>query len=738
MSAQLLDFGCYVVEEPQKPLHNKLYLHISGIHCAACMQTIEGAFFEFQDVSARLNLSTERLLIEWQSGGKQRANEWVALLKKLGYEATPFDPSNLKQAQDETQKQLLSCLAVAAFATGNVMLFSQILWFSPEGAVFGYTKDLMHWVMALIALPACAYAGQPFFQSAYKSLKNGRTNMDVPISLAIILASALSIYETITHGDYVYFDASVMLLFFLLIGRFFDHQARGQAKKAAQGLLTLLEGTARVFDQNGKLSSKKYSDLLIGDKVLVVAGEKFGADGVIFDGDSLIDTHLLTGESLPRPAYKGDHVYAGTINLSKPLSIEVASTQKDTVLSEVLSLMETAEQGQAHFVRLADRVARLYAPFVHLTALVTLLGWVFLAKAAWEPSLLNALAVLIITCPCALALAVPVVQVVASSRLFKEGILLKSAKGLETLAKVDTIIFDKTGTLTFGEPRCVNIHDLDPKNLGWVRALSERSYHPMAKALFLAIGKSNDQGDVKLEQVEEHAGKGMQAFYDGSRVSIGQADFVGRDDTMGLKSLRSSEMVLYVKKGMDAAIALRFEDIILPDVAEVVKQLKMRGLRLEILSGDHQEIAEKIGKLCDIQAVYANCGPTQKVAHIEALKKAGHRVLMVGDGLNDAAALSVADVSFSPSTGVDIAQNAADYVARGRGLRSVLIAFDTARKTQSLVWQNIGFSLLYNLVAIPFAVFGYVTPLVAALAMSGSSLVVILNALRLKGRFKGH
>ena len=722
MSAAV-DFSCFAREEKDRL---SLYMQVDGMTCAACAFTIEQSLQAHDGVEARVNFSTQRLRISWPSTlPKEAANDFAQEVEALGFHVAPFDHDSRLRAAKAAERSLLSCLAVAGFATGNIMLFSQALWFSPTGSLEGATRDLMHWVMALIALPATIYCGRPFFYSAWNALRHGRTNMDVPISLAVILANGLSLFETVRHGHYVYFDASVMLLFFLLIGRFLDLKARGKAREAAEGLLAMLDGTAQVM-LDGHTTSIRIRDLAPGQILIAAAGEKIAADGVVTAGTSEIDTQLVTGETLPRTVVPGDRVYAGMINQTAPIQVAITATADNSLLSEIVSLMEKAGQSQSAYVRFADRVARLYAPVVHTLALSTFIGWLvyghFHGGIAWEDALLKAMAVLIITCPCALGLAVPVVHVVASARLFARGILLKSGGALEALAGIDTVVFDKTGTLTEGRPRWCNSHVLTGDNRTLAVAIAMHSRHPLSQA----VAREGHAGIMPALSVEDHPGHGLSTHCDGETVRLGKAAWVGIPDSGG------DEMDLWFRRGEGPAIRLVFEDAVRGDAAEVVAALHQRGLRVCMLSGDRPAVAERLAGQLDIAFVRSGLGPVEKVEVLKAMRAEGRKVLMVGDGLNDAAALSAAWVSMSPASAIDITQNAAGLIYRGEGLMPVLMAYDIAVRTRRLVRQNFALSLIYNVVAIPAAVLGLVTPLIAALAMSGSSLIVVLNGLRLK------
>ncbi|TIQ53109.1 MAG: heavy metal translocating P-type ATPase, partial [Mesorhizobium sp.] len=391
-------------------------LSVPTVHCAACIQAIETALGKLDRVErARVNLSTTRVSVQWRGN---EAPPIVAALELLGYPAHLFDPEI--HEKDKTLSELIRAVAVAGFAAGNIMLLSVSVWSGAEGA----TRDLFHWVSALIAIPALAFAGGIYFRSAWNALRHGRMNMDVPIAVGVSLAYAMSLYETINHGDHAYFDASVSLLFFLLIGRTLDHVMRERARTAVNGLSRLAARGAMVLREDGSRDYLPVEEIEPGLQLLVTAGERIPVDGKIIQGSSDLDCSLVSGESTPRTVSSGETVQAGTLNLTGPLIIEATAAAKDSFLAEMVRLMEAAEGGRAHYRRIADRVSALYAPVVHLTALVTFLGWMA-ATGDWHQAVTIAIAVLIITCPCALGLAVPIVQVVAARRLFESGVMVK-------------------------------------------------------------------------------------------------------------------------------------------------------------------------------------------------------------------------------------------------------------------------------------------------------------------------
>ncbi len=697
-----------------------LSILVSGVHCAACIQKIESSLSKEQDVSGvRLNFSTKRLSISWV-GDKERANDFVRAVEGLGYGVKPFTTDHAKDAIRYQERLLLMCLGVAGFAMGNVMLLSVGLWSTSAETMGMATRDFMHWIAAAIAIPTIMFSGRPFFKSAFKALKTGNTNMDVPISLALILATAMSLYETINHGEHVYFDSAVMLMFFLLIGRYLDMRAKGVAQASADELLSSLSDFASVV-KNGSTHRVPIRDLREGMLVRVSTGEAFPVDGVIHEGKTSVDTALITGETMPRDVNVGDAVYAGTVNLSASITMTVERAADDSLLADIVRLMEQATQGQAHYVRLADKAARLYTPVVHSMAAIAFIGWWGFGGMVAQDALMISITVLIITCPCALGLAVPVVQVLASGRLLKNGVLVKSGDALERLAKVDTVLLDKTGTLTMGRPVLQGEYNM--QDMQRAASLAAHSAHPLSRSLCDAY----DGEVLPVSSVDEFAGQGLSAVIDGQTVKLGSRSWCGDQNAA---PSGCSELWLSVQGAPPVMFA--FNDDLRVDTIDIIAALKNKGLRSIILSGDRNNVVERVSKICGIDEYYGEQTPPQKFEIMEDMQSQGAHVLMIGDGLNDAPTLAGADVSMAPGTAIDMAQNAADIVFMGDKLHPVYETYKIAVQTQTLVKQNFMLAVLYNIIAVPMALMGVVTPLIAALAMSGSSLLVIGNSFRLK------
>ncbi|MER9368248.1 heavy metal translocating P-type ATPase [Mesorhizobium sp. M0518] len=695
-------------------------LSIPAVRCGACIQTIETALGKLDHVeAARVNLSTRRVSIRWRGDD---VPPFVAILGRLGYQTHLFEADT--DTKDKTLSELIRAVAVAGFAAGNIMLLSVSVWSGAEGA----TRDLFHWVSALIAIPALAFAGGIFFRSAWNALRHGRMNMDVPIAVGVSLAYAMSLYETITHGDHAYFDASVSLLFFLLIGRTLDHVMRERARTAVKGLSQLAARGAMVLRGDGARDYLPVGEIELGMLLLIAAGERIPVDGKIIQGASDLDCSLVSGESTPRSVAAGEAVQAGILNLTGPLTIEATAAAKDSFLAEMVRLMEAAEGGRAHYRRIADRVSALYAPVVHLTAFATFLGWMA-ATGDWHRAITIAIAVLIITCPCALGLAVPIVQVVAARRLFENGIMVKDGSAMERLATIDRAVFDKTGTLTLGQPRLVNADSIDPAMLAIAGDMAAHSRHPFSKAIagFARLG-----GQHKFDAVTEHPGFGIEASDAGSTWRLGRRGWAGWKARTGGEGKHGYGGTVLTKDGFIVA-TFDFEDALRADARAAIGQLTHAGMSVEMLSGDTAAACAEVATGLGVDDFVPCLLPSGKVERIETLARDGHKVLMVGDGLNDTPALSAAHVSIAPATAADIGRNAADFVFLRESLLAVPLAVDVSRKAGSLIRQNITIAIVYNAVAVPIAILGHVTPLIAAVAMSASSLLVVGNAMRLQG-----
>ncbi|HQS95637.1 MAG: nitrogen fixation protein FixI [Novosphingobium sp. 17-62-19] len=692
---------------PDDTIHT--VLAVPGMHCAGCMGKVERALSAVEGVaSARTNLTART--VEVVHTPRLETPVLIAALAATGFDAQPRE---IEAEPVSAVKPLLAPLGVAAFACMNVMLMSVSVWSGADGT----TRSLFHWVSALIGVPAIVYAGRPFFASAWKVLRHGKTNMDVPISIGVTIATGLSFYETLTGGAEAWFDGVLMLLMFLLAGRVLDAMMRDRARSGVDALLRQVATGTMVVAADGATRWLDTKALQPGMLMRVAAGERLAADGEVLRGQTRFDLSLLTGESAPVQAAPGTLVHAGTLNVDAPVDVRVTAIGQDTALSEIARLMEVAGQSRSKYVRIADRAARLYAPAVHTLAALTFAGWM-MAGAGWYQSLVIAIAVLIITCPCALGLAVPVAQVVAAGALLKKGVLVKDGSALERMAEVDRILIDKTGTLTLGRPVPdeVALGALTPFQASVALALASYSRHPLSLGLAQALGARGIHA-AALEDVAEETGQGVTARWNGLSVALG-------------RPASAQGMATALRIQGDPVRIIPFADRLRPDAEAALARLKDLRVEASILSGDSVPAVAAVARATCLTA-QAAASPAEKQEAIQRLQNAGRKVMMAGDGLNDGPALAAAHASIAPGSASDVGRQAADMVFTADSLLAIPRAIRVSRQTMRVVRQNFVLAIGYNLLAVPLAILGHVTPLIAAAAMSTSSLIVVANSLRL-------
>lgn len=700
----------------------KYTFSVPSIHCGGCISRIERAVSALPGVeNARVNLTLKRLHVVVRS--QHDIIEVDDTLKRIGFPATPIDIGDVSDSDgDRKAAFLLRAMGVAGFAAGNIMLLSVSVWSGADGP----TRDLFHLISALIAIPVVIYSGQVFFRSALTALRGGRLNMDVPISLAVLLALGMSLFETLTGGADAYFDAAVTLLFFLLIGRYLDQHMRDRARKSVVSLSRLSAKGANRIGPDGKLVYVPLDVIAPQMHLRVFPGDRIPVDGTILRGSSDLDRALVTGESALVPAGEGDRVEAGTLNVTGSIDLVVTKTADQSFLAEVMKMLEAAENGRGKFVRIADRMASIYAPAVHLLALAAFIGWFIISGGDWHRALTIAIAVLIVTCPCAMGLAVPVVHVVGATRLFQNGILMRDGSALERLAEVDHVVFDKTGTLTMGDANVTSFTRLGGRVRSRIKALAANSSHPASKAIAQMLEDAPERG---LDSVSEKPGFGVEASIDGTVMRLGRPDWVADIAAHG-EALPDGGRLGFAMSGAKP-VWFGLEETMRAGAQDALSSLQRQHVSSEILSGDSAEPVQRIAEQLGIDHVGAGETPASKFARIKQLQAAGHKVLMVGDGINDAPSLAAGHASMAPASASDIGRQAADFVFTRDNLRAVPFAIGIARRAGRLVRGNFALAILYNCIAVPLAMAGYVTPLVAAIAMSASSILVVGNSLRL-------
>lgn len=704
---------------------NLSVLSVPDIKCGNCMATVERALRAFPDVTAaRANMTLRRVTISFARDHAE-LKPILEMLERLGYPAEPIALHHLTPADRPPESsKLLKNMAVAGFGAMNIMLLSVAVWSGAEGT----TRDTFHLISALIALPVVAYSGQPFFRSAWTALRAQRLNMDVPIALAVLLALALSLFELAQGQSETFFDAAVTLLFFLLAGRYLDQRMRERARSAVTNLARIAPDGALVKQPDGTFHYKQLTAIESGMVLHIGVGDRVPVDVCIVNGDTDIDRSIVSGESMPVYAGKGAELEAGTQNLTGEIEAVVLRPADQSFLAQMMQMLDASENGRARYVRIADRAAEIYAPAVHLIALLTFVGWMIYTGGDWHTSVFVAISVLIITCPCALGLAVPVVQVIAACRLLDRGIMMKDGSALERLAEADQVVFDKTGTLTTGKP-AVSGGPQDPELRAVAKALATESSHPVSRS----IASYLTERAAAIVEFSEEPGFGVEATYQTKRARLGRGDWVGE--------IAGDEIAIYgpafAIEGQTAETFAISETVRL-GAAVAISTLTNSNIQTSLLSGDSIDRAESIAAQLGIDDFHSGMSPAEKVEFLEALQRNGHKVLMVGDGLNDTPALSAAHVSMAPSTATSAGRETADFVFLRDDLRAVPETIEIAKKSSRLIMQNFGLAIAYNCVAVPLAVAGFVTPLIAAIAMSASSLVVIGNALRLNRRARSN
>lgn len=722
----------------------EINLLVEGIHCAACVWLIEKALEKPKGVaSASVNLSSGRLRIRWDNRNIA-LSEIIRRLASVGYSAVPYNPRTADGSMMRLKRSYLYRIAFAGFAMMNLLWISVALY---SGADRGEFRQFFHWLGFALATPTLLYSAYPFLRGAWGSLRRLHPNMDLPIATGAAATYLYSSYITLdpkVEGE-VYFDTVVTFIFVILIGRYLETASRDRAMSAAQRLTELQPKVATVL-RDGREELVSVKAVRVGDRVAVRPGERIPVDGMIVEGRSSVDESMLTGESVPVGKGVGERVASGTINSAGALVIEVDRTGKDTTLSRIIGLVEDAQMSRAPIQRMADRIVPWFVGLTIILSLVTFNVWL---GEGVDRALMAATSVLIITCPCALGLATPVAIAVASGLGARHGLLVKDGKALETLAGADHFVFDKTGTLTEGKmtvSETVTAPGMDEAGLLMLASSAERnSEHAIGRAVIRAaedMGVDPLKGEVS--NFGCRPGCGVRALVDGIEVAVGSRRWMG---DLGIKMSGVLERdvermegegktVVYVAAGSRLSGVIGVADRMREEAAGVARYLQRSDVQTTLLSGDRALVAEAMAVKLGEMKVKAELLPEDKEKEVAAFQESGDTVAMVGDGINDAPALIRADVGIALGSGTDISIESADIVLMKSGLEGISTAFDLSRRTVRTIWQNIGISLIYNAVMVPLAMMAKVTPVVAALAMPISSLLVIGNAARISTFFR--
>ncbi len=719
----------YLIRDGEAPGRHSAGLLVEGLSCAACTWVIEAHLGGLDGVEGcRVALPERRVVVDFDPA-RTSLRAVVLRLAEIGFASRPDRPSEAAALEREENRSALIQLGVSGLGAMNVMSYAMGLYVGAFDGIEAGSVALMRWMGFLVATPVVLYAGRPFFEAAWRELKVRRPGMDVPVALAIGFAYLVSVYATLMGVGEVYFESICMFIFFLGVGRYLEQRIRQRASSLTRSLAESSPAIARRVDAEGErvIPAER---LAVGDRFRVRPGETIAADGRVLEGESAVQEALLTGEPWPRPVARAAAVVAGSVNVSSPLLVEATRVGDQTTLASILRLALRAQSERSPVAQLADRVGSIFVVAVLAVAAVNFLVWTWIAP---EQAIWTTLSVLVATCPCALGLALPAVTAATTHALARAGLLVTRAGVLESLARADRVVFDKTGTLTAGEPRLVRIRLAGDEDEGRVlalaRALERDSEHPIARALRRPQpGERARAVGPGLESVRAHPGLGVDGRLAGRVYRIGRAEWALANGAVTAEASSRGSVVL----ARDGALLaeLEFEDPIRPEAAPALAGLRAAGLSLEMLSGDPSAGAEAVARALGLESAVRGALPESKVERVQALARAGHRVLVVGDGVNDGPVLRAGEVSIAMGSGCDLSRLGAGAVLLRDDLSLLPRAVAAARRMQRIALQNVAWAVGYNLAVLPLAATGHLPPWLAALGMSASSLVVVLNALR--------
>jgi P-type Cu2+ transporter len=711
-------------------------LTVGGMHCAACSLTVEQALLSTQGViAARVSAASGRANVTW-SAALTQPSQWMAATQALGYRLLPAsDAFAADHGRQETRLALWRWL-VAGFCMMQVMMYAAPSYFAAPGEISPDIVKLLRWASWVLSLPVVLFSCGPFFSHAYSDLKRRSVSMDLPVALGIAITFMVSTAATFEPqawwGREVYFDSLTMFVFFLLTGRWLEQRLRNRTAGALSHLMQRLQGSVERQLANGQFERVAPRRLSVGDVVRVLPGEAFPADGTIVAGDTFADEALLTGESRPVPRSTGSKVMAGSYNLSAAVQVRVGQIGRATRYAQIVALMEQAAVDKPRLALLADRVAKPFLALVLLSAVGAAVFWWSTDPAR---ALMAAVAVLVVTCPCALSLATPAAMLTSAGFLAKRGVLVRRLQAIESLEEIDTVVFDKTGTLTQAHMGLGAVHTrggiTDAQALQLACALAQHSLHPISRALVAAQAGGSSEAPTVVD-VKEFAGRGLQGRLAAlsatncvNPLRLGSAQFCNVDVLPG----SHSHVFLADASGWIARFDL--DEVVQPDASEAVATLRAKGLDVHMLSGDREMVARRVADRIGIQTVLAECTPETKLAHMQGLQRQGRKVMMVGDGLNDGPVLAAAHVSVAVGNAVPLAQAQSDLVIPGGQLHLLPTLLLQAGRTMGIVRQNLWWAAMYNAVCVPIALAGWLPAWLAGLGMASSSLLVIANAARL-------
>lgn len=720
------------------------HINVQGMHCAACSNIVEGALLSVPGVvHAQVNASTGQASVLWRSA-VAKPSQWFDALSRAGYPALPVDDVQSLVEQRQTQRMALWRWLVSGLCMMQVMMYSWPAYVALPGEMTDDAQALLRWASWVLTLPVLLFSCGPFFESAWRDLKHRRVSMDLPVALGIVITFAISSAGTFEPyspwGEEVYYDSLTMFVFFLLTGRWMEQILRGRTAGALQALSQRLPAQVERLTSEGAWETVVVRRLAVGDTVRVLPGQAFPADGVIIAGSTQVDEALLTGESTPLDRAPGSVVLAGSYNLTAAVQMTLQGLGPQTRFAQIVALMDSAATQKPRIAQLADRWA---APFLAFVLLAAGLGgyyhWYFDPSQDLARALMVAVAVLVVTCPCALSIATPAAMLAAAGAMAKGGVLVRNLQALEVLARTDSLVFDKTGTLTTGRMALKQVsarQGLDSVEAqAMAAALAVHSLHPVSNAL---VAAANDRSGYAFFDVTEQAGSGLAGNFDvgGSNsevrhVRLGSATWCGMTD-VGAETMSSGfDRVVHMTDDEGWVASFELSEDLRPDAKSAVTALKDAGIDVHLLSGDHVAAVSKAASILGITQAMGACQPDDKLRRVQDMQGRGHVVAMVGDGLNDGPVLAAASVSFVMGEGVPLAQAQADFVVQGQNLMVISQTLVRARQCLKIVRQNLIWAIAYNLICIPLAVSGILTAWIAGLGMALSSFLVVANAARL-------
>jgi P-type Cu2+ transporter len=707
-------------------------LILEGITCAACIWLNEKHLKSLIGIlNVQINYTTHRARVQWDDR-QIKLSEILQAINAIGYFAHPYDPAKQQALLDKERRQQLRRVGVAGVLSMQIMMTSVGLYAGDYYGIETEFRILFYWINLLMTIPVLLYSAYPFYQNAWRDLKQKQLGMDVSVSLGIWLGFLGSVWETIFQGQHVYYDSITMFIFLLLLGRYFELMARHRSAQASESLVQMLPAMANRLKENS-IKIIAVAELQVGDIVLIKAGESVPADGKVIDGQSSVNEALLTGENLPLLKKEGDQLIAGTINIESPLQMRVEKLGDDTVLSHILRLLERAQSEKPYITQIADNIAAWFVISILFLAAGVAWYWWTVNPALWLPITLT---VLVVTCPCALSLATPVAITAATGTLTKHGLLTTRGHALETLAKTTHFVFDKTGTLTDGNLQLLKIYlysDLNEQQaLEVAKALEQHSEHPIAKAIL-----NESSGEIpKAEQVINQAGAGLQGVINREQYYLGTAEFLAQNAILISRNLReelqkAGDTLVWLANSKQVCAAFALSDHLRDGAFELVQNLQKEGIKTLLLTGDHEHSAKKVAQAVGITDIGFQLSPDDKLQKVKELQAYGAIVAMLGDGVNDAPVLAAAQISIAMGSGTQVARASADMILLSEHLSQLQIGLQTARKTLRIIRQNLWWALGYNIFVLPAAMMGFIVPWIAGVGMAVSSLLVVFNALRL-------